>query len=193
MTDKHPATSPNTEVPLKPPTVDVADQLTERLAQLGQEHCVFTRNGELFAVPVSAAREVLFDEVPAPVPRAPEILLGVINLRGEVLPLVRFDLLLGFEPRPFTPEDHVLVLSVENVHMGLVVDRVREVRPISPKDVRPASAAEVGRPHVKGFWEGPTGVVYILDPQSLARQAVAMTQEGFQQCRAQGFRLRTAE
>ncbi|GIW45464.1 MAG: hypothetical protein KatS3mg077_2746 [Candidatus Binatia bacterium] len=166
--------------------LDVVDQLSERLAQLGQEHCVFTRNGELFAVPVRTAREVLFDETPAPVPQAPDVLLGVINLRGEVLPLVRFDLLLHFEPRAFTPEDHVLVLSVDGAHMGLVVDRVREVRPINPSEIRPVTEAEVGRPHVRGLWEGPLGAVYILDPHSIARAAVARAQEGFQQRRARG-------
>lgn len=170
--------------------IDVGNQLTERLAQLGLEHCIFARNGQLFAVPVSAAREVLYDETPAPVPQAPDILVGVINLRGEVLPLVQFDLLVHFEPRVFTPEDHVLVLSADNVHMGLVVDRVREVRPINPKGVRPPEAEESGRSHIKGYWEGPMGKVSILDPHSLAREAVRLTQEGFQRRRAHGFDVR---
>lgn len=178
------------ELSSTPGALDVADQLSERLAQLGHEHCVFSRNGELFAIPVSAAREVLFDETPAPVPRAPDLVVGVINLRGEVLPLVRFDLLLGFEPRVFTPEDHVLVLSVENIHLGLIVDRVREVRPIKPSEIRGGAEAEVGRPHVTGYWEGPLGVVYVLDPRSLAHAAVSLAQQGFQQRRAQGFSVR---
>ncbi len=180
-----------TEPVTAPPTIDVADQLSERLAQLGHEHCVFSRNGELFAVPVSAAREVLFDETPAPVPRAPDLVVGVINLRGEVLPLVRFDLLVGFEPRLFTPEDHVLVLSVDSIHLGLVVDRVREVRPINPREIRSGGEAGTGRPHIKGYWEGPLGVVSVLDPRSLAQAAVTLTQQGFQQGRTQGLAIQS--
>lgn len=174
-----------------PPTLDVVDQLSERLAQLGHEHCVFSRHGELFAVPVSAAKEVLFDETPVTVPHAPDLVVGVINLRGEVLPLVQFDLLMGFEPRVFAPEDHVLVLSVDGIQLGIVVDRVREVRPINPTDIRPATEAEVGRPHVRGYWEGPLGVVYVLDPRNLAQAAVRLSREGFQQRRAQGFGVRS--
>lgn len=173
--------------------IDVGDQLAERLAQLGQEHCIFARNGELFAVPIHAAREVLFDESPLPIPQAPEILVGVINLRGEVLPLVQFDLLVGFEPRAFRPEDHVLVLSVDNVQMGLVVDRVREVRPVNPKDVAPPQPGESKHLHVKGYWGSPMGKVALLDPHSLAREAVRLAHEGFQRRRAQGFGVRVLE
>ncbi|MCX8073218.1 MAG: chemotaxis protein CheW [Candidatus Binatia bacterium] len=172
------------------PPIEVADQLSERLAQLGHEHCIFSRNGELFAIPVSTAREVLFDETPAPVPLAPEIVVGVINLRGEVLPLVRFDLLLGFPARVFAPEDHVLVLAIDGIQLGLVVDRVREVRPINPLDIKAATEAEVGRPHVKGYWEGPLGVVNVLDARSLAQAAVALARDGFQQRRMQGVSTR---
>ena len=159
-------------------TVDISDQLNERLAQLGQEHCLFTCNGEGFALTIQAAREVLIDEVPCPVPLAPPLLVGVINLRGEVLPLVRFDLLMGFESKPFLPEDQILVVQCGKVQMGLVVDRVREVRPIPPQDIRPADQG-APRPHVQGTWNSGAGLVWVLDPGSLVQAAVGEMAKGF--------------
>jgi purine-binding chemotaxis protein CheW len=169
--------------PAQATQADLSDQLNERLAQLGQEHCLFTRNGEWFALTIQAAREVLIEETPAPVPHAPQLLAGVINLRGEVLPLVYFDRLMGLESRPMLPEDQILVVQHGNVQMGLIVDRVREVRPIPPQDIRPATEAE-RRPHVRGIWHSGAGPVFVLDPDSLTHTAVNSMRQGFESFRA---------
>ncbi len=167
-----------------PAQIDLNDQLSERLAQLGQEHCLFTRHGQWFALTIQAAREVLIDELPAPVPHAPQLLAGVINLRGEVLPLVYFDLLVGFEWKPLLPEDQILVVQRGNVQMGLIVDRVREVRPIPPQEVRTPEAQRLSA-HVKGVWESAAGQVLVLDPDSLTRAAVEHMRKGFEAFRTE--------
>ncbi|MBI3784129.1 MAG: chemotaxis protein CheW, partial [Deltaproteobacteria bacterium] len=109
------------------PIFDVGDQLHARMAQLGQEHCVFARSGQLYAVGVGAAREVLIGESLTTVPQAPEGLVGVLNLRGEVLALLRLDTLLDLPTRPYVAAgDPVLVLSCSGIDLGVIVDRVRE-------------------------------------------------------------------
>lgn len=166
------------KIPGSGTTVDISDQLNERLAQLGQEHCLFARHGEGFALTIQAAREVLIEETPSTVPLAPPLLIGVINLRGEVLPLVRFDLLMGFESKSYSPEDQILVVQRGNVQMGLVVDRVREVRPIPPQDIlRPEQADN--RPHVRGVWSSAEGRFWVLDPDSLVQAAVNEMRKSF--------------
>lgn len=158
---------------------DMGDQLSARLAQLGQEHCVFARQRQLFAVSVSAAREVLIGEMITPVPQAPPALVGVLNLRGEVLPIVRLDPLLDLPVQPPTVEDQILVLSCHGVDVGVIVDRVREVRPIDPKEI--TAIPESLAPHhlYRGVWQGPAGAVIVLDAMALVSTAADVVCAGF--------------
>jgi purine-binding chemotaxis protein CheW len=162
------------------PLFDLSEQLNSRLAQLGQEHCVFSWGQQLFAVTVSAAREVLLSENVTPVPQARPPLLGVLNLRGDVLPLLRLEELLDLPQPACRPDHQVLVLSCDGVDLGVIVDRVREVRPIDPKEI--SAAMPDGLPQhrlFKGCWLGPSGAVIVLDASDLIRTAVSIVTEGF--------------
>lgn len=162
-----------------PQPLDMTDQLSARLAQLGQEHCVFSRQQQTFAISVSAAREVLIGETATVVPQAPAPLVGVLNLRGEVLPLVKLDILLDLPPRPYVQDDQVLVVSCDGVDVGLIVDRVREVRPIDPKDITDVPSSMTSHRLYKGCWQSPNGAVIILDAGGLVASAVDVVSSGF--------------
>ena len=62
-----------------------------RRRERGEDHCIFTRGPHDLALPVTVAREMLTGETATAVPQAPSHLVGVLNLRGDVLPLVQID------------------------------------------------------------------------------------------------------
>jgi purine-binding chemotaxis protein CheW len=55
---------------------------------------------DTYAVPVAAAREVVSEPRPTPVPTAPECVRGLLNVRGEIVPLLDLGALLGAAPTP---------------------------------------------------------------------------------------------
>lgn len=75
------------------------------------------------------------------VPHSPEYMLGVINLRGEVLPLVDFRVKFGMAQTEHTVNTCILVLSIhlngENIQVGALVDSVQEVLEIEPEELLP--------------------------------------------------------
>ena len=160
---------------------DLAARLSARLAHLGEDYCIFTRSGRDFGISVSAAREVLTGEVATPVPQSPPSLIGVLNLRGEVLPLVQLDSLLAMPPRPYSPGDQIVVLTVGDVDIGLVVDRVRDVRSIDAGEVKEYPSGTTANHLFRGYWQSSTGVVTVLDAEKLVAQAVATVSERFHQ------------
>lgn len=160
---------------------NLAARLSARLANLGQDYCIFTRSGRDFALNVSAAREVLTGEPATPVPQAPPALVGVLNLRGEVLPLVQLDSLLGIATRPYTAGDQIVVLSTVDMDIGLVVDRVRDVRAIDNGEVTEYPSDTPAYHLCRGYWASPTGLVAVLDPQKVIREAVKAVSLRFQQ------------
>ena len=160
---------------------DLAARLSARLAHLGEDYCIFTRSGRDFAISVAAAREVLTGERATPVPQAPSALIGVLNLRGVVLPLMQLDTLVALPTRPYVPGDQVLVLSTADVDIGLVVDRVRDVRTIDATEMKEYPPGTASHQLFRGYWPSSTGVVTVLNAEKLVVRAVAAVRERFHQ------------
>jgi purine-binding chemotaxis protein CheW len=101
----------------------------------------FKLGEETFAANVSKVLNILEMTKITKVPRAPEYMKGVINLRGTVLPLVDTRIKFGLTPTEFTANTCILVLDIEIenelLHIGGLVDSVQEVLEIEPQQILP--------------------------------------------------------
>ena len=124
-------------------------------------HVLFRVDKGLYAVPLSAVREV----VPTPgaftrVPRAPDAIKGVINLRGRVVTVVELAKLLGVATAPVA---QLLLLDRGRRELGLLVANVEGIEALekfAPPQAR-ASAA------VKGVARLGAQAVTVLDPDGI--------------------------
>lgn len=73
-----------------------------------------------------------------PVPRMPNFMKGVINLRGKVIPVIDLRLKFGLPQAEYTKETCIIVVDVQNTLVGIVVDTVSEVVNVSAKEIEPA-------------------------------------------------------
>lgn len=107
-----------------------------------QSYLTFRLGDEIFAANVKSVLEIL--EIPriTKVPHSPDSMRGVINLRGNVMPVINTRLRFGLPDVPDTITSCVVVLDVnvekQNVTLGAVVDAVHEVIEISDEDLQPA-------------------------------------------------------
>jgi chemotaxis signal transduction protein len=134
-----------------------------------EDHCVFECSGRVFAISLAAVREVLSGKLATPVPQAPPALVGVVELHGDVLPVVQPTALLAMVTRAYTPADPIVVLSSRDIKIGLAVDRVRHVRAIDPTSLTAAT-----HDCYRGWWAGSTPPVAVLDVDAVVRRAVRM-------------------
>jgi purine-binding chemotaxis protein CheW len=95
---------------------------------------------ETFGVPISQVHEIVRVPEITSVPDAPEAVVGVMNLRGKIVPVV--DLRRRFAARTdaFTRRNRVIVAEVDSKLVGLVVDSASEVLKLAPADVQPTSS-----------------------------------------------------
>jgi purine-binding chemotaxis protein CheW len=111
----------------------VADAVTQFLT--------FKLDQELFAMEVSKVREVLEFNKITKVPRTPSYMRGVINLRGNVVPVVDLRLKLGLEPTQVTVDTCVVISEIavdgECTVLGTLVDSVQEVINLEASHVAP--------------------------------------------------------
>jgi purine-binding chemotaxis protein CheW len=116
----------------------------------------FRLGDELFAANVSKVLEIL--EIPriTKVPRAPDFMRGVINLRGSVLPVIDTRNKFGLPATEDTVNTCIIVMNLsnqgQNLVTGAIVDAVQEVMEIEEKDV--LAAPTVGAKFKTEFIEG---------------------------------------
>jgi purine-binding chemotaxis protein CheW len=112
---------------------DVAEAAANELELL-----TFYLGQEVYAIPVKDVREVLRVRYLTPVPNAAASLLGVISLRGTVLPVMDLCTRLGLAPWSKDEKSRIVVVGTDGEDVGLVVDRVAGVLRIMPEAVKPA-------------------------------------------------------
>ena len=99
---------------------------------------VFRLGEEEYAISIDRVESIIRYEEPTPVPRTLEIVQGVINMRGRVIPVV--DLSKRFRGSPFVPSAYSRIVVAEGAAgtLGLAVDAANEVANIPVADVKPA-------------------------------------------------------
>lgn len=102
----------------------------------------FQLGGELFGVEVHRTREVLNLIPVTRVPQAPDYMLGVINLRGQVVPVIDMRCKLGMPRADVSRDTCIIVIEVhlddETIVVGAQADAVREVLEVRQDQIEPA-------------------------------------------------------
>lgn len=101
----------------------------------------FTICGDHYAVNVTKVLEVLQEEQITPVPNAPDYILGIINFRGDVVPVFETRVRFNLPQRDMTKEYNIIVIDIsdgpEMFRLGAVVDKVKDVIAIDDADIKP--------------------------------------------------------
>ena len=129
----------------------------------------FKLSEEVFAINVSQVLNILEMSTITRIPKSPEYLKGVINLRGTVLPVVDLRIKFGLPEKQATVDTSIIVLSVdlegEAVLVGILVDAVREVLELKNSDIAPTPSigTKYNSGFIKGMWRMNDKFIMILD------------------------------
>ncbi len=110
--------------------------------------------GEEFGVPILDVREIIRMTEITPVPQAPAFVEGVINLRGQIIPIVDLRKRFGMEPKEIDEQTRIVVVELGATILGLIVDSVQEVLRIPFDTVAPPPtlvAGSIGSEYIKGI------------------------------------------
>ncbi|MBQ7925091.1 MAG: chemotaxis protein CheW [Lachnospiraceae bacterium] len=106
-------------------------------ADLGNaiQYIVIRLGEEQFGIDIRFIDNIVRMQRMTRVPKVPEYLKGVINLRGEVIPVMSIRLKMGLEVDEITKATRIIILKQEEGNMGIIVDEVKEVVTLSMDDV----------------------------------------------------------
>lgn len=115
--------------------------MADETAKQSKSYLTFKIGGELFAAHVSNVLSIMGMPKITKVPRAPEYMLGVINLRGSVLPVIDTRIKLGMPVTETNDSTSIVVCELEmdneTVYVGALVDAVEEVVEMEKEDIMP--------------------------------------------------------
>ncbi|MEG3641298.1 chemotaxis protein CheW [Magnetococcus sp. PR-3] len=129
----------------------------------------FTLDQEVFAVDIARVREVLEYTSVTKVPRTPEFMSGVINLRGSVVPVVDLRVKFGMEATAQTVDTCIIIIEIENggekTVLGALADSVKEVMSLEPENIEnaPKLGTSLRTDFIRGMGKEGNTFIIILD------------------------------
>jgi purine-binding chemotaxis protein CheW len=132
----------------------------------------FTLDNEVYAVPIQTIEEIIGLQEISLLPNVPDFIKGVINLRGEIVPIMDLRLKFGLEAKEYTPFTVFLIVRVDDRLMGMVVDNVADVLVIEPGKVqkKPSFSAKISTDFINGVYkDSQEDLVILVDVPSLIK------------------------
>jgi purine-binding chemotaxis protein CheW len=133
------------------------------------QYLTFKLSDEVFAVEVGRVREILEYITITKVPKTPEFMRGVINVRGSVVPVIDLRLKFGMDRTERSVDTCIIVLEItfegETTILGALSDSVQEVIEIEPDQIEPAPriGTRLNTEFIKGIGKREGHFIMILD------------------------------
>lgn len=96
---------------------------------------VFKLNNEEYGIEITSVEEILKYQEITNIPQADEYILGIINLRGKVIPIYNLKKKFYGENSIITDDTRIVVISYQDMSIGMIVDSVSEVLRISEENI----------------------------------------------------------
>lgn len=162
--------------------LDKQAEETQQAASFDLPLVVFRLGTEAFGLRLHEVREIIMVGLITPVPRAPSFIDGVLNLRGEVMPVIDLRERFGLPRLTATNLSRIIITPIGGVFTGLVVDAVDEVKTVDQRKLEdpPRVATAGANTYIQKVARTDTGVVFLLDLQHLLTDVEGQQLDTFQ-------------
>lgn len=146
-------------------SVDQAGQPVDSAKQM----LTFVLGDETYGVDILRVQEIRGWSPVTRIPQSPQHVLGVLNLRGSIVPIVDLRMRLSFASAEYNAVTVIIVLSIEAAHgrrdVGVVVDAVSDVVNVPISDMKPAPdlGSQVNTEYIQGLATIADRMVMLLD------------------------------
>jgi purine-binding chemotaxis protein CheW len=129
------------------------------------KYIVFSLSGEEYGIPLLKVKEVVAIPDITPVPYGPTHFKGIMNLRGQVFSVIDLRLKLKLAKAEINPESAIIILDLNPIHFGIIVDTVESVRSVSSLEVQPPPEMEsqIKSDYMTGIVKQDKKLVILLD------------------------------
>ena len=142
-------------------------------SRLAGKYLTFKIGAEEYGLEILKVQEIIKMMDITKVPRVPEFVRGVINLRGKVIPIVDLRKRFGLSSREHDKHTRIIVIEINNMIVGFVVDSVSEVLRIPASTVEPPPPVVAGleSEYISGVGKLEDRLLILLDLDRLLSRA----------------------
>ena len=137
------------------------------------KYLLFKLGNEVYGINIMTVTDIIELQKITVVPDMPEYIRGVINLRGQVIPVMDLRLRFNMEFREYDDRTCIIIVNIEDQPIGFIVDTVSEVEDIPEKNIDPAPEfkGETAREHyIAGLGKVDNEVKILLDVKKIVKQ-----------------------
>ena len=129
----------------------------------------FSLDRQLYGVNILRMREILLPQDIVRVPRAPRIMEGVINLRGQVIPVVSLRARMNIPLRPFDKKTRIINMEINDMVVGFLVDSIEHIHIVKSADIQepPTTLSAGDEGCIIGMAQTDDAMLVLLDPDRL--------------------------
>lgn len=131
----------------------------------------FTIEEQIFGIEIKYVTEIIGMQTITKVPEVPEYVKGIINLRGQIIPVIDVRLKFAKEAMEYNERTCIIVVDINQLSVGLIVDSVDEVLKIEDEEIATPPANKTGfeNKYIKGIGKVNDSVQLLLDCEKLLK------------------------
>ena len=136
----------------------------------------FQLGSELYGVDIMDVKEIVKVQAVRPIPNAPYYVEGIINLRGEIIPIINLHKRFHIQKMARQTEDELdeddggfIILDIEGNKIGIIIDRIARVVPVETSEIKPPPQVfnGIGTEYIQGVIRQDPAYLIILDTRKL--------------------------
>lgn len=139
------------------------------------KYVTFKSGNEYFGLKIECVNEIIVYQKITEIPESEEYIKGLINLRGKIIPVI--DIRIRFKQRPmeYTDRTCIIIVNVNDMVVGLIVEKIAEVVEIKEEDILPPPSIVIGgedkiqNKYVYGIGKVGESVKLLLDPDRILK------------------------
>ena len=142
----------------------IDDELTSEEDTQKGKYLIFSLGKEDYGIEIRYVTEIIGIQAITEIPDLPEYVKGVINLRGKIIPIMDIRLRFNKAAREYDDRTCIIVVDIDAISIGLVVDSVAEVTSLPDEDIASPPGINAGfQKYIKGIGKLDNDVKLLLD------------------------------
>lgn len=154
------------------------EQNMEIISGMKDKYLTFWVEQQVYGVAISDVVQIVQTQQITPIPEYPNFVQGIINLRGNIIPVVDVRMRLGKPKTEYDDHACIIITSIKGKYVGLAVEQVEEVTVIPEANISPAPSFSENNPedfYLKGIGKQSERVVLLLEVQKFLSQSTLQT------------------
>lgn len=159
---------------IDPTSLNISEHLEESSMEMEGKYMTFILEEQVYGIEIQDVREIVDLQKITKVPGVAAYIKGLINLRGQVIPVLDVRLRFGMPAREYDSRTCIIVVEVESMMVGLIVDRVADVMIIPEEQIQPSlssSKNDTSSQFIKGLGKVENQVKILLDTKKLIERS----------------------